>query len=1007
MAKKDLIKEILNQYLKSCYIWLCTRLEACQEHIERLYSYGVITALVRTEVMETLEELGRTSVTEYNSFSNKIREDQIDNIDLTVKQLEKCRRYLEPNNFLPILLPENIFLIDIFNHAKSELIVMGIKHGFLSFKELIVCFTELPYDYFLFKNEPIFKYLEDSLIITSVHCVKSQKDVGSIIFFEDEHRLETFRGTKICLEICYVKGHAVIVNGYFKPDPLNLKHKAGELTFPMVVQNKRVIDKQIREKYPFFEQQFITKYLKYSHSSLFFVKTEKQFVDDFVKDYYYYQDLIALSSESLQRRLSRGTLDNMYRMIFLLLLGNRRAIYNASFLFSILRDKKYVSNVVAQTIYHNLPYYLQKKLKNTSNDLRLEMERIKNIKFESIDIKKKIAANPDIPEDVTTYIMEKHHESMTNPDNAYKANLAIDALLKFPWKPKNADGLFDSIKASQKKTMEFMKSVAKKLDNTVYGHHGSKQLLLQLMGEWITNETGRGEVIGLYGPPGCGKTIIAQSISKALNIPFIVIKVGGMNDVTDLVGHGYTYATAIYGNLIERMVKAGKWRCVILFDEIDKAGGKKDHNTTGGDIQSQLVHITDPETNHAYTDRFFGTAVEFDLSGALMFCSYNDRDDLHKALLDRMHEIPVKEYSIKEKIEIVENFMLKEICASNTFNHEKIKMPPSAIRYIIEHHTREPGVRNLKRCLKTVLYKMNLDRILLRGPFRNMISQYMNRKQKQNMSKDHWKDEMSFFYQDEKILESLPEEEIDDIFNMKFTDPIMIDEELVKRYLKKPITDYTSIHKANLIGVVNGLYATSIGIGGIIPIQIIPNYFYSKNHSVKLKLTGNQGNDMIQSVTCAFNLAVHILSKAHKTNIIKQFPNGFSVHNPDISTPKDGPSAGCAFATAFVSILTGKKINRHISMTGELDATGKVTKIGGLSCKLHGAKKAGVKLVFISKENEDDYREIKETYPELFDGTFSVKIVEHIFEIISNKNVILGIKNSDFDSEVYSEFLKV
>ena len=115
---------------------------------------------------------------------------------------------------------------------------------------------------------------------------------------------------------------------------------------------------------------------------------------------------------------------------------------------------------------------------------------------------------------------------------------------------------------------------------------------------------------------------------------------------------------------------------------------------------------------------------------------------------------------------------------------------------------------------------------------------------------------------------------------------------------------------------------------------------------------------------------------------MKKFTHGFHVHAPSTSTPKDGPSAGCAFTSAFISRILSKPIRNDVAMTGEIELTGRITKIGGLNFKLIGAKKAGVKLVFVPKENSKDLEEIKTKYPTLIDENFQVKYFEYIDEII-------------------------
>ena len=116
--------------------------------------------------------------------------------------------------------------------------------------------------------------------------------------------------------------------------------------------------------------------------------------------------------------------------------------------------------------------------------------------------------------------------------------------------------------------------------------------------------------------------------------------------------------------------------------------------------------------------------------------------------------------------------------------------------------------------------------------------------------------------------------------------------------------------------------------------------------------------------------------------LFEKFKYGFHVHAPSTSTPKDGPSAGCAFTSAFISRILGYAIRNDVAMTGEVELTGKITKIGGLNFKLSGAKKAGVKLVFVPKENEKDLEEIKVKYPKLIDANFKVIHFDYIDEII-------------------------
>ena len=217
-----------------------------------------------------------------------------------------------------------------------------------------------------------------------------------------------------------------------------------------------------------------------------------------------------------------------------------------------------------------------------------------------------------------------------------------------------------------------------------------------------------------------------------------------------------------------------------------------------------------------------------------------------------------------------------------------------------------------------------------------------------------------------------------------------ITKEVILRILDKPKHDNTIIHDKPSVGIINGLYATASGDGGIIPIQIFNN-FAPNSTSYEIKLTGKQGDVMKESVHCSLTAAIDYIRRNGKKYpqiknldeyLVNNFKYGFHVHAPSTSTPKDGPSAGCAFTSAFISRILGKPIRNDIAMTGEVELTGRITKIGGLNFKLIGSKKAGVKLVFVPKENLKDLEEIKIKYPTLIDENFVVKTFEYIDEII-------------------------
>lgn len=520
---------------------------------------------------------------------------------------------------------------------------------------------------------------------------------------------------------------------------------------------------------------------------------------------------------------------------------------------------------------------------------------------------------------------------MKSSNNEYYKQLTfVKHILNFPWSSPNDNLLV-------KNPTEYLTNIENKLNTMSFGHELAKKALLQTIGKWISNPSSQGTCFGLVGPPGVGKTLLAKSISKALDIPFAEITLGGQNDGEILHGHGYTYSGSQPGLIIKKMVEMGKSRCIIYFDELDKACSK--HGSIN-EITSILIHLTDPNMNKTFQDRFF-QGVDFPIDKVIIIFSYNDSKLVDPILLDRIKQIEVAAYSINEKMKIIKNFVIPEIIQAIGLTGETwCNLSDELIEFLIEKYTNEAGVRSIKRQIEEIFLTLNLDKIYQRNEFEN----------------NNFKE---------------------------------ITKELIIRILNNPKNEITKIHSKEMVGVINGLYASNNSEGGIIPIQIFNNLI-SNTTSYEIKLTGNQGNVMKESVQCSLTTALnYIKSNLHKYPGIKNFDkyllsfkHGFHIHAPSTSTPKDGPSAGCAFTSAFISRILNRPIKNDIAMTGEIELTGKITKIGGLNFKLFGAKKAGVKLVYVPKENENDLNEIITKNPLLIDDNFKVKLYDYIDEII-------------------------
>jgi ATP-dependent Lon protease len=465
-----------------------------------------------------------------------------------------------------------------------------------------------------------------------------------------------------------------------------------------------------------------------------------------------------------------------------------------------------------------------------------------------------------------------------------------------------------------------LKRAERILNRDHYGLDKVKERLLEHLAVLKLKGDMKAPILCLYGPPGVGKTSLGRSVAEALGRPYVRMSLGGLGDEAEIRGHRKTYIGAMPGRILQSIKKAGASNPVFVLDEIDKLATGRGH----GDPASAMLEVLDPEQNSTFYDNFLEEG--YDLSKVIFIATANNINAIHPALRDRMEVIEINGYTVEEKVEIAAKHLLPKQIKDHGLTKDNFKLSKKAIEFMVEHHTRESGVRGLDKVLaKSVRYaakSIAMEQEYVIAPKLSDMQEILGA---ERFNKDR--------YQDQEIA-----------------------------------------------GLVTGLAWTPVG-GDILYIESS----LSRGRG-RLSITGNLGDVMRESATIAM---AYLKANAEDFDVDYRLFEQYDVHIhfPEGAIPKDGPSAGISILTSLTSLFTQRKVKGNLAMTGEITLRGQVLPVGGIKEKILAAKRANIKHIVISRKNEKDILEIRADYLKGLTFHYVDKMLE-VIEVALSKDLV-------------------
>ena len=546
---------------------------------------------------------------------------------------------------------------------------------------------------------------------------------------------------------------------------------------------------------------------------------------------------------------------------------------------------------------HQREFYLRQQLRAIQSELG---EADPNEK-ESVDLLRRID-EARLPAKVASEARrETERLRMLSPASSEYQVLRtyLDWVLALPWHKRSADD-----------QEIVLAKVEDALSDRHYGLDEAKERIIEYLAvRKLRGGDPAGPILCFVGPPGTGKTSLGAAIANSIGREFYRISVGGVRDEAEIRGHRRTYVGAMPGLLIQALRRVEVRDPVIMIDEIDKMS----NGGSSGDPTAAMLEVLDPSQNTSFVDHYLN--LPFDLSSVLFICTANNLYDIPGPLRDRMEVIRIAGYTIEEKVEIAQRYLMPRLLEDHGLTADDLLVPEATLGFITSRYSREAGLRTFERSLASLLRK--------------------RARAKADGDMSAWE----------------------------------ISIERAEEILGTPRFSMEEAEMEPEIGAVTGLAWTSTG-GDIMTIEAL-----RMPGNGKLTVTGQLGDVMRESVDAAYSF---VRSRASTLGIDdSEFrESDMHLHFPAGSIPKDGPSAGSAVTLALASALSRRPVRRDLALTGEVTLRGRVLEIGGVKEKVLAAYRAGLREVIMPKGNEKDVRDVPQEVRDRMAFTFAATMDE-------------------------------